>query len=552
MYINMSAAAGSTSYSASEDPLAIYSEKRNAPVVSDCSKFRLAVTRVDLNGCRNLPIFIPSIATGLDNLLDDPFKTNYQVSLSFQATTAKPLGAVPTYKPIPASQTFFLSITTYMPGGAVLTQAGYTTAVTVFTGASILSTPAALATMLETQLSTNGLDIVTNAMKVAVASPVTKQLLIYLDPSAAVSVAGYNFEISISTKPGGTLNVEDAAALMGMTDPFTPLKSVQGQVVTPLAASRDPSAGLQEYFSTQTVSLQWVPQAAGIPRPLGPNTSRGQSRSVAYWCFDYQWFVTILNNALATAWDLIFADIFAQSSGAIVCRTKAPFCVYNASSKTFTLYADACSTSGLGHTFSSSGSVSPGVQEFMKSIQMNELLENLMMFPAVYDRSGNATLRFNASPLVSTGVASASGTDSWVALSNDFSPVGSLWSPIGSLVFLTQYFPIRGEVTSAPTVFGGSDIGLSAAQGVGYESQQILSDVIPNITDASDWRSQTTLYSPTVLRWVDLPSGQLALDTVDFNLGWRNRITGEVVPLTLNPMASFSVKIMLRRKDIVD
>lgn len=306
------------------------------------------------------------------------------------------------------------------------------------------------------------------------------------------------------------------------------------------------------YNSTATVALQWVPQAAGVSTPPGPNGDRGQARSAAYWCFDYQWFVTILNTALQSAWNTIAADISSQSSGGIVVRTKAPYVVYNASSRWFTLYADALSTSGQGKPFTSSGIVSPGVQELMTGIQMNELLANLMMFPATYDAQGNATLRFNAAPVVSTGVSSASGTDSWVALSNDFSPVASLWSPVGSLVFLTQYFPIRSEVTSAPTVFGGSDIGVGASQGVGYDSQLILSDVIPNITDASDWRTQTVLYAPTVLRWVDMPCGNLPLDTVDFNLGWRNRFTGEVIPLTLNPMASFGVKVLLRRKDVVD
>ena len=40
--------------------------------------------------------------------------------------------------------------------------------------------------------------------------------------------------------------------------------------------------------------------------------------------------------------------------------------------------------------------------------------------------------------------------------------------------------------------------------------------------------------------------------TVDFGIAWKNRLTGEVLPLQLNPLASFSAKVMLKRKDVLD
>ena len=80
----------------------------------------------------------------------------------------------------------------------------------------------------------------------------------------------------------------------------------------------------------------------------------------------------------------------------------------------------------------------------------------------------------------------------------------------------------------------------------------MLSDVVPVSGDSSDFRSNSIIYAPTVLRWVDMPAGGFRLDEIDFELGWRNNRTGVVTPIRLNPMASFSAKLLFRRKDIID
>jgi hypothetical protein len=77
---------------------------------------------------------------------------------------------------------------------------------------------------------------------------------------------------------------------------------------------------------------------------------------------------------------------------------------------------------------------------------------------------------------------------------------------------------------------------------------QILTDVIPQQFDASDWRLTPTIYSPTVLRWFDLPTGALALSSMDFSLFWRD-VEGNIFPVFLNSGANFSVKVLFQRLD---
>jgi hypothetical protein len=267
---------------------------------------------------------------------------------------------------------------------------------------------------------------------------------------------------------------------------------------------------------------------------------------------DYEHFVIMTNTALAEAWGKVQQQVLALTGTTPL--SQCPYLSFNPSSKTFTLYCDAwccASTSSTGVSNStvslSAGRVTPLLEERLQ-VGLNEMLQNLLMLPASVTTSYGSTLNFSTAKLTQTGRRAATPAG-WAACSNDFSPTASLWSPIGSLVFLTAHWPVRTEISTTPTQYGADDFGVArTTTSTTYDSLQVLSDVVPNITDASDWRAQTTLYSPTVLRWIDFPASGFSIDTIDFRIGWRNGVTGRVVPLTMNPLARFSVKIQLRRK----
>ena len=295
---------------------------------------------------------------------------------------------------------------------------------------------------------------------------------------------------------------------------------------------------------TGTSTLQWIPQTGGLPTPAPPLVS--QAESVAYWTYDYQWFVGILNTALVQAFNSAVAQALAAPTP-VVFASSAPIVTYDGTTKMFTFWGDELCTPSISYP---NGSSDAGSE--LMTVRFNQMLSDLLLFPATFDSLGNAQLNFDQG-LSKVPPFSRGGTDTkWVALVNDFSPVASLWSPIGSLVIQTSLMPTDSELVSRPTVYGALTAGNTVIQTTG-DSAKVLTDVVPNIMDASDWRSQTTLYTPMILRYIDMPTGDhYVMDQVDFKLGWRNAGTGTITDITLNPMASCEVKIMLRRKDILD
>jgi hypothetical protein len=169
-------------------------------------------------------------------------------------------------------------------------------------------------------------------------------------------------------------------------------------------------------------------------------------------------------------------------------------------------------------------------------ITLNEELANLVVFPATYTTNGNATLIWD-------------NTDSDAAyrtLTSDYPATANAWSPIQSLVFLTSTLPTRAEVVS-PATFKGV---LGAPVVSSNDTAQILTDVVPAFSDAADWDANIILYSPTVLRWIDLNDQTGGLNNLTFSMGWRNAYTGAVYPLKMNPTCSFNVKLLFQRRDI--
>ena len=551
VYINISTSAGISTTTASVDPVAVFREKRNVPIISDCSKYRLAIARCDINGCRTLPLFIPSIQPGQS----DPFKTAYAIALStyvYNSDQSLPPWQLPTVADAPV----YLHVTTIDPSNQVkkIAQANV-----YYPSGGLIPNLASWVTSINAAFA--AIDAVNDGgcMKALTCSEDNG----FLKFMVASGFPGWTFTIDLFGRNGNPdrgvgydYTANTAASWFGMPNlpsetwgqlgsggknlnpsPWVQRSDSLGVLVTP-------NLPFSTYTSLITatsgsVNLQWVPQTSGLlaPRPPIP----GQVESTAYWTYDYEWFVGIFNTAMKQAYSQLILSASAQG---YTVTTVAPLLQYVPSSKSFSLYMDSGCTSSVWNPKSADNA-----EEL--SVSFNEPLQNLLMLPASYDPYGNVILNTSNAAFVS-GAPIVGATKDWVVLTNDFSPVASLWSPIGSLVFGTQFFPVRSEVSSAPQIYGIGDVGQGSQVDTASDSTQLLSDVIPNIVDASDWRAQTTLYNPTVLRWVDMPSGSFPLDTIDFQLGWRNARTGTITPLTLNPLASFSVKILLRRKDVLD
>ena len=69
------------------DPAVRFTETRDAPIISDCSKYNFSIVRFSLNGPNlDLPICIPQIRTGANNPTNNVNLTVYDVGLSVSVT----------------------------------------------------------------------------------------------------------------------------------------------------------------------------------------------------------------------------------------------------------------------------------------------------------------------------------------------------------------------------------------------------------------------------------------------------------------------------------
>ena len=395
VYINMSGAAGAFKTDLSTHPVATFTEPRNQMIVQDTQLYKLAVVRCDVTGARTLPLFIPSIQTNQP----DPFLTNYQISV--QANQVKP-------SPAP-----ICTIGNSYTLNARLVGAGGWAALLV----STTDGAGSIASNVQTAL-----DAWHAGFTVTQALPYGNLIVKY---------SGSPFQLTVGATPVVPPITESASVFGFLYQPtgatyqsLSLASTTQADGSNLIEFPNPPLYGVPIYTVGQTVStnIQWEPQTQGLPVPFSPYS--GQQSNLAYWTYDYQWFVTLFNKALSKAFT---ASTFSADD---LLSSATPFLSYNSSTKMFSFYADPFSTPSKENPISDPASGI--VRGTWVSIAFNEMLSNLLMLPCSFDQYANAYLNFQTASITTPGFTQE-GISSWVTLTNDFSPVGSLWSPVESI-----------------------------------------------------------------------------------------------------------------------
>jgi len=132
----------------------------------------------------------------------------------------------------------------------------------------------------------------------------------------------------------------------------------------------------------------------------------------------------------------------------------------------------------------------------------------------------------------------------YIRETQDYISTGTLWSPIASLVLGTAQIPIRKELMANPVQIGGSSLGGTTSGGA---SQKVLLEVPIDAVTADLWRGNI-LYKPLTPIFSAMDSSQDALQVIDINLGWRNRLTNQVIPCRLYNSGSVTYRLRFIRK----
>jgi hypothetical protein len=337
----------------------------------------------------------------------------------------------------------------------------------------------------------------------------------------------------------------------------------------------DVSNNRVRYLQSSETFLKWVTELYSPFTQVPSTASPGQEESDYYYLYSYNHWVQICNTALQTAYN----DLTTQASGkGYTILSRCPTMEYDENTKLFSFYTDTRSTNwGLNHgppDISGMPQVYPTTagQEWM-FIGYNLNFEGLMTnFDTQYYGQGvpwqgavsystglqlyypenTLVVRNKSGTNIQSMINPATGGPYTTPLLNyvttqDYPSTTTLWSPVQSIVLVTQFIPIRNEYTSATITLGDNNTGTSIPGTSAFTTT--LLDFNEEYSFAEDWRGEL-FYTPTAeFIPVSLTPSHQEVKSVDFDVFWRNRLTNKLIPLTLYNSASIQVRLVFRRRN---
>ncbi len=168
--------------------------------------------------------------------------------------------------------------------------------------------------------------------------------------------------------------------------------------------------------------------------------------------------------------------------------------------------------------------------------------------PANTDRG--ADYIFNLTSLGGLNVSSSGGTTNPVVTYNYIQESSSVpsWSPVSSLVFVTNSIPVNATHSGTPQFQQNNNLGVQIGSSLSQNATaSVLTDFEIPMETGVEYRN-ISYYSPTSeYRLFDFVSNQ-QLNNLNIQIFWKDKY-GQLHPLTLRQNASASIKLMLRKKD---
>lgn len=293
--------------------------------------------------------------------------------------------------------------------------------------------------------------------------------------------------------------------------------------------------------------IEFLPQNITTKTAPAPLTSQ-EVNNPYYFVYTIDHWLNLVNRTL----NQVYLNIQSQYSnykaniiggGPYTLTTKRPFWRYNSATKTFSGYYDAV---GFG---------TDGLQQENFRIVGNSNLYGLFAgFPNVY---------LGGDLVVNNGVANnwayeflvrnelanittISGIN-YIIMTQEYSSTGVLWSPVASIVFVSNLIPILNEQTAEPIRFGAGNITTPTASTSAF--QPIITD-IALANETADAYSNFVSYVPTAeYRLSTMSNSPTEIKNIDVQVLWKNRLDGNLYPLRMFNLSSISVKMLFRRRD---
>lgn len=367
----------------------------------------------------------------------------------------------------------------------------------------------------------------------------------------------YNFSIIRFTMNGPNKDLPLFIPVIRNGPIDNPLQDVNLTIYSITVDMTITGTGAGTYSSTQPII--YVPETLDTsvaPVPLPSTTVTGQEISTRYyWIYTYSHW---LDNCIKPAFQAALNAIAVQAGVPIT--TVAPYITYNPTTNLFTLYTDAW---GFGGDLRLSAGTAQdenatlyfnsnmfGLFTNFKNQYVNASAEKTNLIYTGAEGYGAVTAGVPyAQNVVSIG-SGASLKYFWNQV-QDFESTSTLWSPIESIVFNSSLLPLVFEQTGDPVQFGNSnsDTALTNSQAA---FQPIITDIALPIENAQAYR-ELIYYAPQAeYRLASFASSKQPINQLDIQIYYKNRLDGQLYPVTMFNCSSVSIKIMFRRRGVYD
>lgn len=264
----------------------------------------------------------------------------------------------------------------------------------------------------------------------------------------------------------------------------------------------------------------------------------------------------------------LYADLNAQytpwalgqgAAAPAVLTTTVPQMKYNSSTKLFSMYYDAF---GFGDNDRTSAGTAN--DENFRMICNSNFYGLFDAFPHYYlggdlaanNIDGQANWAYelvvrnesgvNIHRPISPTTTVLANTPAYYVMTQDYISTGTLWSPVASIVFVSNLIPVNNEATGAPITYGQSNIISPISSSSAF--QPIITDIALAL-DTADGYNQFVSYVPTAeYRLSSMSNSPTEIKNIDVQIYWKNRLDGNLYPLRMFNQSSISVKIMLRKR----
>ena len=292
--------------------------------------------------------------------------------------------------------------------------------------------------------------------------------------------------------------------------------------------------------SERQVFINWIPQNKDIPTPPAPiSTSTGfqPTNTEFYYCYNFQYFIDLINNTFDSALLLLKAD--TGGAGSPINTAQQPIMTWDTTRSSGILNAPVNFYESVINP-----TATPKINIFF-----NKPLFALFNSFNNNDFGVSVTAGKNHQIIVDNVLGTQSiqfpyGPAPTLAYSQVFQETSTIdtWTPVSSIVFTSNTIPIVSNQLSAPLIFNDGQV----VEGNGNNSNfaQIITDLE---TNQQVYKPQL-LYNPTAeFRRIDM-TGNRPLTNIDIEVYWRDKLGG-LNPLSLESGGSATIKFLFEKKD---